>query len=248
MTLLVNEIYVPGDIRKGFILFTADQRITKDGEYDSSRKKIFKIQYINAGIGYFGLAQLNSKDFFSDWIQHFINNNNDSINMKQFVDRLCDDLNRKVNKSLLKKYPSGFHVCGYNKDNYPEFWIVRNIGNSEGGIYTDLRNEYTSAEEFLARDAKAVGFDGINPIISREIFQYYVNGDIISFHTAWLRLTDFISEMRQKSNFSINNSPERIEEIAKWKMTVIASFYKKFAKKKIIGTPVDSFVILPKTI
>jgi len=52
--------------------------------------------------------------------------------------------------------------------------------------------------------------------------------------------------MFSQADFKRPRQASDLEAIAKWKMGVISSFYKQFAKKKIIGTPIDAFVLLPE--
>jgi len=58
MTLLINEIHSFDKLQQGFILHIADRRITDNGKFHSNRQKVFEVPYLQAGVGYFGLAQL----------------------------------------------------------------------------------------------------------------------------------------------------------------------------------------------
>ena len=54
MTLITNEIHMLDGFKKTILVFAADRRISKlDGSFDSNRKKLFEIPYLNAGISYF---------------------------------------------------------------------------------------------------------------------------------------------------------------------------------------------------
>ena len=248
MTLLVNEIHVREHLQKGLIILAADRRITVKGAFHSNRKKLFEIPYLNAGVGYFGLAQVNQTEFLSSWLPNFIGRTCDATGLEEFSNRLCDDLNRTVNKRLLAKEPSGFHICGYNNDNYPELWFIRSFLRMEGDIYKGLQTEYCISEDFLARDAREQGFNGADPGVSNSFIQYYVNGDTRAFHSVWLRLDDFLAEMFSYADFKHSRQASDLEMIAKWKMGVISSFYGQFAEKRIIGTPIDACVLLPKKV
>jgi len=216
------------------------------GRFHSNRKKLFKIPYLNAGVGYFGLAQVNQTEFFSSWLPNFIRRACDIGTLEGFVHRLCVELNRSVNKSFLTKAPSGFHVCGYNAGSYPELWFVRNILDMEGYLYKGFETRYRISEDFLARDARKMGFNGANPELPNDFNQYYVNGDARAFHSIWFRLDEFLAEMFSQADFNRPREARDLEVIVKWKIGVISSFYKQFAKKPIIGTPIDAFVLLPK--
>jgi hypothetical protein len=245
VTLLINEIHIRGNLKKCFILFAADSRITVNGEYHSTRKKIFEIPYLNSGIGYFGLGQINNRVFLSDWISNFILHNSSVTTQEDLAKRLCDQLNINVDKDLLASNPSGIHVCGFNGNNYPELWFVRNIQDMEGNIYKNFSTEYFISEDFLGRDAKQFGFNGNDPKIFLNPTQYYINGDVRPFHSVWNRLDKFLHEMNSYDDFNISNSPADYQRVAKWKMEVISSFYKQFANKEIIGRPIDTFILEP---
>jgi len=246
MTLLVNEIHVPGDLRQGNVLFAADRRITMPGKSRPKfMKKIMEIKYLNAGIGYYGLAQVNQSEYFSGWLPNFIKNSVEAKSLRDFATKLHGELNRKVNKVWLREKASGFHICGYNADNFPELWHICNH-QMEGNNYVDLVSEYHLSEDFLRRDAPNLGFDGINSIVPQPFVQYYVNGDVRPFHSVWKRLDEFLFEMFSHKDFKHPARPDEYIEVIRWKMEVVASFYQKFARKPIIGKPIDAFIILPK--
>ena len=77
MTLLLTEIHpfnIPID--PPFIVFAADRRISRGDNYDDTREKIFRIPILNAGIGYFGLAEIpkgNVRRPMSEYITEYIN-------------------------------------------------------------------------------------------------------------------------------------------------------------------------------
>jgi hypothetical protein len=248
MTLLINEIHIFDNLQNSFIASVADQRLTRDGKYDSTQQKLFKIPYLNAGVGYFGLAQVNSREYFSSWLPNFIKMNSEVETPGQFAERLRDALNRTVNKSLLRRNISGLHICGYNAENFPEFWIVRNSDTFVDGAYRNLKTEYYCAEEFLARDAKEHGFNNITTVVKGYQYRFYINGDIRPFHHIWGPLGQFLKGMFVYEDFKQPKTPEEYVEVAKWKVRVIASFYKQYAKQEIIGAPIDGFPLLPEMV
>jgi hypothetical protein len=247
MTLLITEIHMVNALQNGFILHAADRRITLNGKPHRQDRKIFKIRYLNAGVGYFGLADINHKVTFSEWLPNFINKNSDAHSLGQFAERLRNELNRTVNKSLLADQISGLHICGYNAENYPEFWIVRNSETFIDGAYQNLKAKYYCAEEFLARDAKGLDFNSVGDGKLVYQRQYYINGDVRPFHHLWEPLNQFLAGMFAYEGFKRPKTPEEYSEVAKWKVRVIASFYNHFARKKIIGTPINAFVLQPRS-
>ncbi len=246
MTLLVNEIHVQGNLRNSFILQVADQRITLKGAFHSNRKKLFKVPYLNACVGYFGLAQINSKEFLSSWLPNFIRHAAGTKSLQDFGNELRERLNHEVDKAILAKTPSGFHICGYNAENYPELWFVRNIYTMEGNTYKEFGPEYVVSEDFLTRDAYKMGFDGVSPVVNNGFVQYYANGDLRPFHSIWIQLDHFVAAMLSEADFKQPRYVNDLGKIAKWKMQMIASFYRQFAKSQKIGSPVDEFVLTPQ--
>ena len=194
------------------------------------------------------MAAVNNKEYFSSWLPNFIKQNANVRTLNQFAHELRDLLNRTVDKTFLKERVSGFHICGYNAKRFPEFWIVRNTDCFENGVYRNFKTIYYCDEEFLKRDARSpdIGFDGVNPEIVGYARQYYVNGDIRPFHLIWKELDKFLYGMFAFESFSSPKTQTEMEDLAKWKLSVIAGFYKKFARKKLIGTPIDAFILTPK--
>jgi len=246
MTLLLNELHVPGDLRKSVILFAADRRITLPGKSPPKfMKKIAEIPQLNAGIGYYGLAEVRSGVYLSSWLPNFINNSTEARTLREFATNLRDELNRAVNKAWLKKQHSGFHICGYNTSGFPELWHICNHG-MEGNNYKDFASEYGLSEDFLRRDAAAQGFDGTSPLVRQPFVQYYINGDVRPFHSAWKRLNEFSAEMFSYADFKSPRRTGEYIEITKWKFKMIASFYQRFAKQPVIGGSIDAFILVPQ--
>jgi hypothetical protein len=250
MTLLITEIHVSDSLQNSRIWFAADQRISLKGKrIDRGEQcKIFQIPYLNAGVGFFGLAQVNSNVYLSDWLYNFINrqSNTNVKTLKEFTRRVCSELNLSIHKPWLSEQVSGLHICGYNENELPEFWVVRNSDRFEDGEYKDLKTDYYYAEECLARDASKMGFDGVTPSTPGYHIQAYINGDIYPYHLIWRDLDKLIQGLFATPNFDYPQTPNDMEKVIKWKMRVITSFYKNFARKQIIGGSSDAFVLHPK--
>lgn len=249
MTLLTNEIHVQKDPRNSTIIFAADRRISIGNKFHSNRKKIFEIQYLNAGIGYFGLAEVHHRNkamSMSEWLPQFITNNNSIKSLEVFSSALQAELNSIVPKNIKTSNPSGFHIAGFNKSKLPEFWFVRNIKSMDGFSYKDLMDHYEITEDFLSRDAIKNSF-GIHSLKTFQPYiQTYRNGDIRAHVVAWERLDSIIGDFLTLPDFRKLNTLTEYEEFIKFKMILISSIYKKYCNKSIIGTPIDVFSILPK--
>jgi hypothetical protein len=243
MTLITNEIHMLNGFRKTILVFAADRRLTyPDGSYAGTRQKLFPIPYLEGGISYFGLALVfpkGKKQYLSDWLQDFINLHSAAKSLRDLSVELRDELHTVIPADILDKTASGFHVCGYNSDGLPEFWYLSNIGGRDGLRYTNLQPRYAEpSPEFLGRDARSLGWDGTDPLTIGNKSYVYRNGDTRSHAVAFERLDQTLVDMLSFPEFK---TPERPEDWVRFKFEFVAYFYRKFAKQKIIGTPIDAF-------
>ncbi|MBM4160390.1 MAG: hypothetical protein FJ217_04735 [Ignavibacteria bacterium] len=249
MTLLANEIHVQDSLQHTVIIFAADRRITFLGRFHSLGKKIFPIEYLNAGIGFFGLAEVfpgGKKQSMSSWLPQFITRNHRIRTLEEFADTLRAELDNVVPRDLKTSNPSGFHIAGFNQSGLPEFWFVRNIEHMDAHRYIDLQDHYSATEDFLARDARQFGFDGHSPTVARPFTWFYRNGDIRAHVVAWERLDGIIADFLSLPDFKKLNSLCDYERFIEFKMKMIAAIYKEYSTAATIGTPIDVFSIVPK--
>jgi len=249
MTLILNEIHLLDGLNKTILVAAADRRISKpDGAYDSTQRKLFPIAYLNGAISYFGLASMfpkNTKQYLSEWLQKFIRAQSDSPDLESFANSLRAGLHHVLPKDILKKHPSGFHICGYNSQGLPEFWSLTNIGRLEGFQHVDFKGEYGApSPDFLGRDAKnEFGWDGSNPLSARNGRMTYRNGDFRAHVVAWELLDEILMKIFQFSDFRKPSNVHEYEEYIRFKFEFIAYLYKKWARKQIIGRPIDVIVL-----
>lgn len=247
MTLIINEIHILENLNRSVIVFAADRRITIQGKYDSVRKKLFKIEYLNAGISYFGLALVfpNGKEtYLSEWLPAFIRNQSDAVDMQDFADRLRNTLNTIVPPQILKAYPSGFHLAGHNAKGYPDFFYVSNIGRLDKLKYVELRSQYyVPSSHFLNRDARGLGWDSNDPNSIRNKNLTYRNGDIKAHVVAWEKLDEIFNTLFQFPDFKSPITIDDYEHYVKAKFEMIAYVYRQFAKTEIIARPIDVFCL-----
>src|SRR5713101_1322012 len=134
MTLITNEIYMLDGFRRTLLVFAADRRITFPDGTHVARRKLFPIRYLDAGISYFGLAEVfpaGKKRYLADWLDNFIRNHSGIKTLKAFAFQLRDDLHTVAPPAVLSTNASGFHICGYNAQGLPEFWYLSNIGGMD---------------------------------------------------------------------------------------------------------------------
>jgi hypothetical protein len=247
VTLLLTEIHWLDNFSDSFILFAADRQISKpNGDYDSLRKKIFQIPYLQAGIGYFGLAYVPKKgsaepEPMSDWLLRFIRKNSSLTNMELFANELANNLNSDIPPEWRRNYISGFHLSGYNSDGIPEFWFIRNVKDDR----KTTTGIYEAREDFLSCDARASGYDGQNPHSIKMGGQIYRNGHIRAHHVAGEKIDVFFNLLKEPQFKKVNTVTD-YEAWVKFKLEVIAYFYKKYCRQSIIGGRIDTFYILAK--
>ncbi|HLG15164.1 MAG TPA: hypothetical protein VJH03_11765 [Blastocatellia bacterium] len=248
MTLLLTEIWVGTDMHDVTIIFAADRRISYEKKFHALCKKIFRVPYLNAGIGFFGLAEVGQQPNatpMSDWLTSFITKNHDARTLSDFAHRLRDDLNRAVPRTSKISNPSGFHIAGFNQDGLPEFWYVRNIQNMDQHRYIGYLDRYRVTEDFLRRDAsRDIGYDGVSLKIPAPKMKGYRNGDIRGHMIAWKDLNSVLLRFLDLRDFrSLRTIPD-FEEFTKFKMELIANVYEKYCTGSSIGKPIDVFSIV----
>jgi len=147
MTLLLTEVHNHDDPNNARIVFAADRRITRNGRYADTRKKIFEIPRLNAGIGYFGLAEIGSgkrAQPMGEWLGPHLRQGPTTPTLAAFSSELAHRLNSAVPESHRARVPSGFHIAGFDHIGRIEFWFVRNVEDDR----TTCTGSYSAREDF----------------------------------------------------------------------------------------------------
>lgn len=234
------------------IIFAADRRISYEKKFHALCKKIFRVPYLNAGIGFFGLAEVGQQPNptpMSDWLTSFITKNHDARTLSDFARRLRDELNGAVPRTSKISNPSGFHIAGFNQDGLPEFWYVRNIDNMDQHRYIGFLDRYRVTEDFLRRDAsRDIGYDGVSLKIPEPRMKGYRNGDIRGHVVAWKEfdgvLKNVLLGFLDLPDFRSLRTISDYVEFTKFKMELIAAVHKKYCKVSLIGKPIDAFSVV----
>lgn len=248
MTLVLNEIHLVKDLTHTVLVAAADRRITRrDGSYDSTRKKLFDIPYLDAAVAYYGLAAVyphGTQEYLSSWLPNFIKSHSSITSLQDFAAILRDELHRVIPNSMLRDNPSGFHISGYRRDGLPDFWHLTNVGSLRGPYYSDLQPQYqTPTSDFLARDARQTyGWDGKNPGSAANGAHVYRNGDFRAHAIASKHLDEALAGFFEFSDFRKPCTTAEYGNYVKFKLEVLAYIYHRWAKKKIIGKPIDVIV------
>lgn len=233
MTLLITEIHNHEHSSRALIVFAADRRISEGTLYNDTRQKIFQIPALNAGIGYFGLAEVWSvkrTSTMEEWLTAYLSRA-PTNSLCGFAERLATELNATVPKPIRQKYISGFHIAGFNNNAKPEFWFVRNVADD----LRTVRGEYEPREDFQRRDA---------PALKPGESQVYRNGDIRAHVIAWEAIDKSLGSLLGAPHFKGLSTPDDYVDWVKFKMEVIAMLYERFCSISIIGRPIDAFPIL----
>lgn len=232
MTLLTTEIHQSpiGNV----IVFAADQRITRGNDKSNPKPKIFQIASRRAGIGYFGLAEVNGSSGcypMSDWLRDFFYQISELDSLALIAEKLANELKKSVPDEVRKTEPSGFHLSGFTQDGETEFWLARNFeddGRLSGG-------QYFVREDYRARD---------QPHLLNGETAFYRSGDVRAHVAAWGKIDESLGTLLGTPSFRKMQTVEDYVNWVKFKMEVIAQFYEQFCNDSIIGTPVDCFAII----
>jgi len=227
MTLLTTEI----DPDNSLIVFAADRRISTARRYHDTRKKIFELPWLSAGIGYFGIAEITGTRPMQEWLESFIRHAANYRTLADFANALADALNSVVPANGHTRERSGFHIAGFNDTAEPEFWFVRNV--DDAGNLTLGR--YVPREDFQRRDAQT-----LNPGVAA----IYRNGDLRAHEVAWRQLDESFGQLLNTPGFRQMRNPRDYVEWVKFKMEQIAYFYKQYYRGSIIARPIDAFGIV----
>lgn len=250
MGLVCTEIHIKDKLPDNRIVFFADRRISVGGRYNNTRCKIFQIPYLNAGIGYFGIAGIKQKDktkYLDDWVRLFINRNSKLKNIEEFAHELASQLEKWIPESEMYKQVSGIHIAGFNSDKLPEFWFIRNFKEMEGQEYKDFQTNYIVGEQFLLHyGPKDFAFDIKCKCFWKKGILTLRNGDFRAHIIAWEKLDSILEQLLSFKDFRKPVTDEDYEDVVKFKMNIICNLYKKFCTNSIIGTPIDIFTIKPK--
>ncbi len=233
MTLLVTEIHNHNEPDDARIIFAADRRITHNGHYVDTRKKIFEVPRLHAGIGYFGLAEVGSGVAarpMNEWVGRHLRQNTAVSTLAEFSNALAESLNLAVPQSHRWHIPSGFHIAGFDDGGRVEFWFVRNVEDDR----TTCTGTYSAREDFQRRDKAN---------LQRGQHQIYRNGDLLPHVLLWETLDGALMPLLNRADFRPIRTTGEYAEWVRFKMEVIAYVYKKYCKRPVIGRPIDAFCI-----
>jgi hypothetical protein len=244
MTLVLNEIHVAKGLPDSVVVAAADRRITLGGKYNSTRRKLFDIPYLNASISYYGLAELPCKgEYLSSWLPNFITRHSDAQSMVDLAGSLRQELHEVLPTGALAHSVSGFHICGFNSNGLPDFYHLTNV-EVKDGQYKEKTDRYKPpTSDFLGRDAKEeLGWDGHDPMAIKPGVWVYRNGDFVAHALASEAVDIMLDRFFKLPNFPPPKTPQDYLKFVEFKFKVIAYTYKQWAKQKLIGGDIDVIV------
>jgi hypothetical protein len=231
VTILVTEIH-RFDRNSAFILFGADKKIMGAGQPPTFEQKVFQLQNIPAGIGFFGLAEVEvngKKQSMSTWLESFVTSDLRGHDLGSIAWRLVDALHESVSPQAYAKCMSGFHLAGFNNEKQVEFWYVRNVSDER-----ELLGHYAAREDFQNRDAAEV---------PDEHYWIYRNGFLHGHQEIWDMMDGHLNPLLDSPGFRQLSTPEHYKAWLRIKLSVLVSFHTNFHDEALIGGDVDTFVI-----
>jgi|GEM_PF-5316764 len=246
MTLVLTEITYHG------IVFAADRNILKwDQEPEKQTllgraPKLFFVPDLEAGICYYGLAQIGGI-LMAQWLPTFIQAANRLSSLRDFALQLAETLNTASLLPDEKGMPLGFHLAGYVKAGnlkVPSFWHIRNIYQmTPQAEYADIREEFQVSEDFLERDVKHIQPAHLEKHL-KTIAYTYRNGMLRPYvHLAEL-LYGFFPEIWEIKGFSPPKSVLERARYLEFHIEVLNRIYTRFYKGPApVGGGIDLLAI-----
>ncbi|MBI4590546.1 MAG: hypothetical protein HY725_17085 [Candidatus Rokubacteria bacterium] len=244
MTLVLNEIHLLDGLNSTVLVAAADRRISSDGGYFGTHPKLFRIPYLHGAISYFGLAVFRDSAAntcrFWDWLPAFIKRQTGVRDLRTFAYNLRDALHQLIPADTLRKAPSGFHICGYNEQFFPDYWFLTNIREMKGYAPSRIESSYKApGSHFLCRDAAKLGWDGQDPSSARsKVMMIYRNVDFRARAVVWKQL----KHMWQFPDFMRPQRSADYRDYVRFKFEFIAHLYRRWGRKEVIAKPIDVMV------
>ncbi len=247
MTLVLNEIHMLDGLNQTVMIAAADRRISKDGKYHGTYRKLFPIPYLNGAISYFGLASYfdssGKEKKLWEWLPAFITKQAGTPDLRTFCRSLHEGLENFFPSQLLADKVSGFQICGYNDRFIPEYWFLTNIRNMAGPYPSEIKSFYKApAPHFIQNDARRnFNWDGEDPASCKNGIQIYRNGDFRGHVAASEHLDAILGQLWDQfpDAFQRPSTLSEYAEYVRYKLEFIAGLYKTWARDAIIGRPID---------
>ena len=197
MSLILTQISRFG------IIHASDSNLSASGHDVIEGKKVFAVDYLNAGLSIAGTYSVDGKPM-NIWMDEFIQAQNDA-----YVSTLRDFseiLQQKLQSSLREnEFEAGciIQISGYSKTKeivHPELWFLRNVHsiNKETGQYENVDETIAISEDFATRDLLMHTTLETYNFKEQELDYSYFNGFApgrISYHYLTRNLEDFFNSV-----------------------------------------------------
>ena len=236
MTLIITEVSRYG------IVMVADSAVTSINEdtgeihsiEENGATKLSKIDYLNAGISWWGLGTINQKNT-EEWLNEFIEQNkNDCRSISDFANRLEKELRNilgNINTEL------GFHLAGYEntqQGNLPLFYHITN--SAVNNCFDHTTKEFDAQKDYTPEKQE---YNKENP--------YWLtrNGDYFLYANISERLQGFFNQLATIHGVIIpgNQSLNGREEYLRFYMEMIKKIFSISNLEQTIGGKVASLKI-----
>jgi len=248
VTLVLNEIILRQGLIDTYQIIAADRRISRQGKYAATRRKLFTIPLLNATISYFGIASFfkkNKEVYLSDLLPDFINHSTETAkDIPTFASQLREHLHDNIPCQDLRTKFSGFHISTYI-NGLPDFWYMSNIKTLDGFSYRDPASIYDNpSSHFLQRDAiDHFGWNGRDQDTTKSGVWYYRNGDFRVHALTSNEIDRFMENIFQFPDFRPPRKPEEYADYVHFKFEILSYIYKRWAKQKIVSRPIDVIIM-----
>lgn len=243
MTLIVTRITDLG------IVFCSDRRLSMGNRRWGEVAKFLPIHRLNAGICYFGVAQVGNQQL-TRWLQGFILKST-ATTIGDFSQELATALTSQMS-SANKTRGTGFHISGYEKNNglsVPTFWHVSNFSGMNGYGYLSGNPTFGVSEDFLQRDVANIPVPSLSNHLSGRHY-FYRNGQLFPYTIVHAFFEQLRSALPTQNNAQWS-VPRTIEDFATdtdFEVSITEQIFKKYSRSQPVGGGIQTHVILPKGI
>jgi hypothetical protein len=241
MTLIVTNFSHHG------IILAADSNVSMGQTVLATRRKVFRIPTISAGIACAGSMYVGSL-MLEDWMDAFIGGEQASYSdLSGFCDALAEGLNRDRTESQKTKPVIG-HIAGY-VDGVPTMWHISNVELllDQGGKYSKPASDVTVRGPDFDQSAWEASVLS-NPAEAMPL-AYFVNGPVegrIAFNTYVQSLNDWLRQLWQPGlPFRAPSSIQEQEDVTRTSMEVMRLLFRMSSMSATIGGTIQSLAISP---
>lgn len=243
MTLVINEILERDNRNEYWLVAAADQRMWSlpDSRPLPPMSKLIDIPYLHGAVSFYGISEVpsgqsNRNQLLTDWLRRFIKQQFDCGGLEYFASRLREQLNRVIPPEWHDQVASGFHICGHDRENQPQFWHVCNHPDPEKFNYVNRFRGYSEPTFWTIKDKGSVQ--------NRYGVIYWArNGQFLSHAAAWVPLDEVMYRLTSFPGFQRPDLDARTYGYyIKFKLEVISHIFKYWAFEETVGPPIDVLV------